>query len=207
MSGVALLRAAAEAIIAATDRLSEADRAIGDGDHGIGMRRGFEAALAALDALPEASLPEAARAIGMAVLSSAGGASGAIFGALFRAGAKGLEGRPGPLDGEGLAAFLDQALIGVMKRGGVSEGQKTMVDALAPAARAARAAAAEGLAAALEAASAAAEAGVEASRDMIATTGKARALGERGLGHPDPGAISVSVLLAAMRDTHKGSDE
>ena len=207
MSEVLLLRAAAKAIIAATDRLSEADRAIGDGDHGIGMRRGFEAALAALDARPKASLPEAARAIGMAVMSTTGGASGAVFGTLFRAGASGLEDRPGPLDGAGLAAFLEAALAGVMKRGGASEGQKTMLDALAPAARAARARAAEGLAAALEAAAGAAMAGAEASRDMVATTGKARALGERSLGHPDPGAISVSVLLAAMRDSHKDSAE
>ena len=207
MSGVLLLRAAAEAIIAATDRLSEADRAIGDGDHGIGMRRGFEAALVALDARPEASLPDAARAMGMAVMSATGGASGAVFGTLFQAGARGLEGRAGPLDGAGLAAFLEAALAGVMKRGGASEGQKTMLDALAPAARAARASAAEGLAAALEAAARAAAAGVEVSRDMVATTGKARALGERSLGYPDPGAISVSVLLAAMRDRHKDSAE
>lgn len=205
MSGVALLRAAAEAIIAATDRLSEADRAIGDGDHGVGMRRGFEAALAALDARPEASLPEAARAMGMAIMATAGGASGAVFGTLFRAGARGLEGCPGPLDGEGLAAFLEEARVAVMRRGGASEGQKTMLDALGPAARAARARATEGLAAALEAAAGAAAAGVEASRHMVAATGKARALAERGLGHPDPGAISVSVLLDAMRDSHKGS--
>ena len=171
------------------------------------MRRGFEAALVALDARPEASLPEAARAMGMAVMSATGGASGALFGTFFQAGAKGLEDRAGPLDGAGLAAFLEAALAGVMKRGGASEGQKTMLDALAPAARAARARAAEGLAAALEAAARASAAGVEASRDMVATTGKARALGERSLGHPDPGAISVSVLLAAMRDSHKGSVE
>lgn len=139
--------------------------------------------------------------MGMAIMATAGGASGAVFGTFFRAGAGGLEGCPGPLDGEGLAAFLEEALVAVMRRGGASEGQKTMLDALGPAARAARASAAEGLAAALEAAAGA----VEASRDMVAATGKARALGERGLGHPDPGAISVSVLLDAMRDSHKGS--
>jgi dihydroxyacetone kinase-like protein len=123
-----------------------------------------------------------------------------VFGTLFRAGAKAIEGLPAPLDGAGMALFLEEATAAVMKRGGVIEGQKTMVDALAPAARAARGAADRGLHAALAAAAEAALAGVEATRGMIASTGKARTLGERSLGHPDPGAISVGILLGAMCD-------
>jgi dihydroxyacetone kinase-like protein len=194
-----MLVAVSTALIDQTDILTDADLAIGDGDHGIGMRRGFEAALAALkDAEPE-SAEAALKATGTAILSNTGGAAGAVFGTLFRAGSKAFS-AGGDFDGEGFARFLEEGLAAVMKRGGVTEGQKTMVDALAPAARAAREAGGQGLAAATSAATAGALKGVEASRAMIATTGKARSLGERSIGHPDPGAISISLILKAMQD-------
>lgn len=196
---IAMLKAVAQAIIDQTDVLTDADLAIGDGDHGTGMRRGFEAAQEALNANPPASVEDAFKAVGMAVLSQTGGAAGAIFGTLFRSGGKALEGRD-VLDGAGLAAFLEAALDAVLKRGQVSEGQKTMVDALAPAARAASGAADRPLGEVVAVAAEAASGGVEATRDMLATTGKARSLGERSLGHVDPGAVSVSIILAAMRD-------
>ena len=97
-------------------------------------------------------------------------------------------------------AFLETGLEAVLKRGGVTEGQKTMIDAIAPAARAARAKSGAGLAATVAAAASASIEGVEATKGMIATTGKARSLGERSLGHPDPGAISISLILKAMQD-------
>jgi phosphoenolpyruvate---glycerone phosphotransferase subunit DhaL len=199
----AMLQAAAAAVVAEVDRLTEADMAIGDGDHGIGMRRGFEAAGSALANLDTPQPAEAVKAVGTAVLGKTGGAAGAVFGTWFRAGARPLEGQ-GMLDGDGFAAFLEIGLEAVCKRGGATEGQKTMIDALAPAARAARSEAGAGLGAAVAAASAAAEAGCEATRDMLAMTGKARSLGERCLGHVDPGALSVSVILSAMRD-HLGT--
>ena len=194
-----MLRAVSRSVIDQTDVLTDADLAIGDGDHGIGMRRGFEGALESLDATPPDSIENALKAVGAAILSKTGGAAGAIFGTLFRAGSKPLAGRDG-LDGEGFAAFLETGLEAVLKRGGVTEGQKTMIDAIAPAARAARTSSGEGLPATVAAAAAASLEGVEATKNMIATTGKARSLGERSLGHPDPGAISVSLILKAMQD-------
>ncbi|MCX7304101.1 MAG: dihydroxyacetone kinase subunit DhaL [Hyphomicrobiales bacterium] len=191
-----MLVAVSQAMIDQTDTLTDADLAIGDGDHGIGMRRGFEAALEALNAGQPESVEAAFKATGTAILSNTGGAAGAVFGTLFRSGAKGFSG--GTVDGESFAAFLEEGLVAVLKRGGVTEGQKTMVDALAPASRAARAASGDGLQAACAAAASAALAGVEASKGMIATTGKARSLGERSIGHADPGAISI--ILKAMQD-------
>lgn len=194
-----LLIAVSQALIDQTDILTDADLKIGDGDHGIGMRRGFEAALEALQAGALDSVEATFKATGTAILSNTGGAAGAVFGTLFRSGAKAFA-ADGSMDGDGFAGFLEEGLTAVLKRGGVVEGQKTMVDALAPAARAARAAADAGLATATAAAAEGALQGVEASKAMIATTGKARSLGERSIGHPDPGAISVSLILAATRD-------
>jgi len=195
---ISMLRAVAQSVIDKTDVLTDADLAIGDGDHGVGMRRGFEAVLVALDE-EQASIEDAYKAVGMAVLSETGGAAGAIFGTLFRSGARAFSGKD-EIDGTTFADFLDKAVEAMLKRGAVVEGQKTIIDAAAPAARAARAAAGDGLEKAVVAAADGALAGVEATKGMIATTGKARSLGERSLGHPDPGAISASIILVAMRD-------
>ena len=195
---VEMLRAVAQGVIDKTDVLTDADLAIGDGDHGVGMRRGFEAALAALDE-EQASIEDAFKTVGMSILSETGGAAGAIFGTLFRSGARAFSGRE-EIDGESFADFLDAAIAAMLKRGGVVEGQKTIIDAAAPAARAARAACAQDLTETLKAAANGALSGVEATKAMVATTGKARSLGERSVGHPDPGAISASIILVAMRD-------
>ena len=194
-----MLVAVSQAIIDQTDVLTDADLAIGDGDHGIGMRRGFEAAMETLNGITEPEINVAFKATGMAILSNTGGAAGAVFGTLFRSGAKALADGD-KIDAAAFAGFLEEGLAAVLKRGGVVEGQKTMVDALAPAARAARGAASGGLKKATAAAADGALQGVEASKGMIATTGKARSLGERSIGHPDPGAISISLILIAMRD-------
>ena len=132
-------------------------------------------------------------------MSNASGAAGAVFGTLFRAGSAAFAGRS-TLDAEGLAGFLQQGLKAVEQRGGARAGMKTMLDAPAPAAAAAAKARPEGLPAAARAAAAAAEQGVEATKSMIATTGKPRTLGERSLGHADPGAVSLSLILEAMRN-------
>lgn len=193
-----MLIAVSTDLIDQTDILTDADLAIGDGDHGIGMRRGFEAALVALKNHEPESVEAVFKATGTAILSNSGGAAGAVFGTLFRAGSKALA-TSDKIDGDGFASFLEDGLAAVLKRGGAIEGQKTMIDALAPATRAARAAVGQGLVAAIDAAAAAALEGVEASKAMIATTGKARSLGERSLGHPDPGAISIALILKAMQ--------
>ncbi|MBZ9676285.1 dihydroxyacetone kinase subunit DhaL [Mesorhizobium sp. ES1-1] len=199
-----MMRAVAQSLIDQTDVLTNADLTIGDGDHGVGMRRGFEAALIALEAEEAASAEGAFKAVGTAILSNTGGAAGAVFGTLFRAGSKAFA-ASGVIDDASFATALEEGLAAVLKRGGVTEGQKTMVDALAPASRAARAAVGQGLAAVTAAATQGALDGVEASKAMIATTGKARSLGERSIGHPDPGAISVSLILKAMQDFTAGA--
>ncbi|MDR3493024.1 MAG: dihydroxyacetone kinase subunit DhaL, partial [Ancalomicrobiaceae bacterium] len=183
-----MLLAVAEYIVERTDMLTQVDQAIGDGDHGIGMRRGFLAVTEQLQGSEPASVEAAVKAAGTAIMAKTGGAAGAVFGTFFRAGSAGFAGRS--FDAEGVAAFLKTGLAAVEKRGGSRPGAKTMIDALAPAADAAAEAAGLGLAETLTRACAAAVAGVEATKDMIATTGKARTLGERSLGHPDPGAVS-----------------
>jgi dihydroxyacetone kinase-like protein len=194
-----MLLAVSQHIVDNVDTLTAVDQAIGDGDHGIGMRRGFAAVLEQFQTQAPETVEALFKAAGTTIMSKTGGAAGAVFGTMFRAGSAALAGRAS-LDGEGLAAFLQRGLEGVEKRGGALPGAKTMLDALAPAAAAAAKAGAEGLAAAARAAAAAAAEGVEATKSMIATTGKARTLGERSLGHADPGAVSVSLILEAMRD-------
>lgn len=194
-----MLKAVARSVIDRVDELTNADLTIGDGDHGVGMRRGFEAALEGLEGASPTSIDVAFKTVGNAILSQTGGAAGAVFGTLFRAGARALAGRQ-TIDADGFAAFLESGLEAVIKRGGVTEGQKTMIDALAPAARAARQARGQGLGKAASTAADAAQQGVEATKAMVATTGKARSLGERSIGHPDPGAISTAVILRAMHD-------
>ncbi len=196
----AMILAVADAVIAAEPYLSEADRNLGDGDHGLGMQRGFTAVKEKIGTLgAEEAIDKIFSAAGMAMISSMGGASGALFGTLFRDGGKALAGRA-DLDAAGLAAFLRGACDGVQARGKAQPGDKTMVDALHPAA--ARAAELTGLSLpeAIDAVAAAAEAGREASKAMIATLGRAKTLGEASIGHPDAGACSVVVILGAMRE-------
>jgi phosphoenolpyruvate---glycerone phosphotransferase subunit DhaL len=189
----------AERIIAAEPELSQADRDLGDGDHGLGMARGFTAVREKLNAGPAEGIDKVFSSAGMAMISSMGGASGAIFGTLFRDGGKALAGRD-VFDSEGLALFLKAACEGVMNRGKAKPGDKTMVDALHPAAEKAAQVTALPLPEAMAAVAQAAVDGKDASKAMIATLGRAKTLGERSIGHPDAGALSVTVICAAMRD-------
>ncbi len=197
-----MLLLVADRVIAAEPRLSEADRNLGDGDHGLGMQRGVTAAREKLLALPDdGSVPveKLFSTVGLAMMSSMGGASGAIFGTLFRDGGKALAGRES-FGASELAAFLRAACDGVMARGKANPGDKTMVDALHPAAARAGEVADGPLDAALASVGAAAEDGCEASKGMVAVFGRARSLGEAAIGFPDAGALSVTVILGAMRD-------
>ncbi|MDH4454404.1 MAG: dihydroxyacetone kinase subunit DhaL [Verrucomicrobiota bacterium] len=189
----------ADAIIEAEPLLSQADRDLGDGDHGLGMKRGMEAVKAQLEPMEPSSVEQVFVSTGTAMMTSMGGASGAIFGTVFRAGGKALAGRA-VFDSEGLALLLEAALEGVMKRGGAKPGDKTMIDAVAPAAAKARESITLPLPTALTAVAAAAEAGKEASKAMIAQFGRAKTLGEACLGFPDAGACSVVIMLSTMRD-------
>ena len=197
----AMLQRTARRIIESEPELSEADRRLGDGDHGIGMQRGMEAALAKLEQTPEEStVGELFGAVGMAMMSSMGGASGVVFGSLFRSGSKALKESPEAFTSAGLARLLETAGETVMKRGGAKPGDKTMLDALVPAATRAAEVTELPLSEALDQAATAAEAGRDASCDMIATMGRAKTLGERSLGHPDAGACSVAIILRTMAD-------
>jgi len=192
-----MLEHVARQMIASRDLLSEADRAIGDGDHGVGMERGFEAVLARLESFNGNDLAALSNATGMALITSVGGAAGIIFGTWFRGGAKELAGLT-TFDARALHLFLEGGLSAIQERGKAKPGDKTMVDALAPACRVAAQASGLDLEAALRAVASAAREGVENTRPMVATLGKAKTLGERSLGYPDPGAISVSLILDSM---------
>lgn len=176
--------------------LGRLDAAAGDGDHGAAMVRGLRAANAAAAPAPGGSTAgELLVLAGSAFADDAGGASGALFGAMI--GAAGQKLGEGPYDTAAVAAALQAGLDRVCKLGKCQPGDKTMVDALAPFVAALDEAAAAGRpqAEAWQAALPAAEAGVEATKGMVARRGRSSRLGERSLGHADPGATSVCYLL------------
>jgi dihydroxyacetone kinase-like protein len=198
------IRRAAELVAADADRLTRLDAAIGDGDHGHNMDRGFRAATGALsggtlpgDAPPGKVLITAGRAI----VSKTGGASGPLYGTALRRAGKAL-GDTAEVDAAALGAALRAALEGVQELGKAAEGDKTMVDALAPAVAAYEAALADGAepAACVRAAADAADRGAEATVPMQARKGRASYLGPRSVGHLDPGAASTALVLRALAD-------
>lgn len=179
------------------DYLVDLDRAIGDGDHGENMDRGFKAAVEALGQAQPASVAEVLKTVAKTLMSTVGGAAGPLYGTAFLRASKAAG--DGDLDGAGVAAVIAGALDGIQARGKATTGEKTMVDAWTPALEAARTAAESGSdpAAVLEAAATAAEAGAAATEPMRATKGRASYLGERSIGHLDPGAVSTSLILRA----------
>ena len=179
------------------DYLVDLDRAIGDGDHGENMDRGFKAALEALSQAQPGSVAEVLKTVAKTLMSTVGGAAGPLYGTAFLRASKAAG--DGELDGAGVAAVIAGALDGIQARGKATTGEKTMVDAWTPALEAARAAAESGSdgAAVLEAAATAAEAGAAATEPLRATKGRASYLGERSIGHLDPGAVSTSLILRA----------
>ena len=182
------------------DELTQLDSAIGDADHGTNMDRGFTAVRGKLAELAEADLGATSKAVGMTLISTVGGASGPLYGTFFlrlahRARRTDQRHRP-PSSGEALHAALE----GVRMRGKAEADDKTMVDALAPAVDAYDAAQGDGLAAALAAAAAAAAAGRDRITPLVARKGRASYLGERAMGHQDPGATSTTILFESLRD-------
>jgi dihydroxyacetone kinase-like protein len=195
----AMLLLACDRVIAAEPQLSEADRNLGDGDHGLGMQRGMTAAKDKLAPLDVESIEKAFGTVGMAMMSSMGGASGAIFGTFFRNGGKALAGKES-FDSAGLAAFLQAGVDGVKQRGGAAVGDKTVVDAMQPAAEKAAEVSGQPLHEAITAVAAAALGGLEASKAMVAKFGRAKTLGEACIGFPDAGAMSVTVIIGSMKE-------
>src|SRR6201995_5275774 len=184
------------------DHLTQLDAAIGDADHGTNLDRGFTAVVAALEADPPATPGAVLTLTGRTPISKVGGASGPLYGPAFRRGGKSL-GDASDVDLAGLAAALEAALAGIQQLGAAKEGDKTMVDVLAPATSAFSKAVAEGRPApeALNVLAEAAQAGAEATVSMQALKGRASYLGPRSVGHEDPGSASAALILGALRDT------
>ncbi|MBE2319409.1 dihydroxyacetone kinase subunit L [Solirubrobacter sp. CPCC 204708] len=193
------MEAASAAIAADAERLTQLDSAIGDGDHGTNLTRGFRAVVEALAGSEEPAPGRRLILAGKTLVSKVGGASGPLWGmALRRAGRAVADAES--LDGPALADALEAALAGVVELGSAEPGDKTMVDALTPATQALRAAvdAGQPLADAVAAATSAAEEGARSTVPLQARKGRASYLGERSIGHEDPGAASTVLIIAAL---------
>jgi phosphoenolpyruvate---glycerone phosphotransferase subunit DhaL len=179
------------------DELTDLDAAIGDADHGNNMSRGMAAVAADLSGTTVAALTKRA---GMTLVSSVGGASGPLYGTFFLRFAS-AAGEVNELDASSFAAAMRAGLDGLMSRGKAEPGDKTMVDALAPAVDALERNRAEPLSAGLDAARRAADEGRDATVAMVARKGRASYLGDRSVGHRDPGATSAALLIRAASTT------
>jgi dihydroxyacetone kinase-like protein len=194
MSHTALIRAATQTLIDHADELTELDRAIGDGDHGLNMRRGAQAIQARLDELASLPLNEALKAMGLACMSSIGGSAGPVFGTLLISLAKTLPPTPGPAD---LAQALDEGIQALTRLGKAEVGQKTLLDVLDPVRRLL----AQGGAGLTPRVRQCALDSATATAQIEATRGRASFLGERALGHVDPGSRSMALIISAVCDT------
>ena len=173
------------------DFLTELDMPIGDSDHGINLARGFLAVEAKLPTLEGKDAGTILKTVGMTLVSTVGGASGPLYGTAFmKAGAK-MVGKT-EIGLEDLIVMLHEAVEGIKMRGKSTVGEQTMLDAMVPALETLKESGS------LSAALVAAEAGVEKTKDMIATKGRASYLGERSLGHQDPGATSFTLLFSVI---------
>jgi dihydroxyacetone kinase-like protein len=202
---VAWVRASAAVVEENAAALTRLDAAIGDGDHGTNMNRGFKAALQRLEGVQDEDLGGVFKAVGMALISKVGGASGPLYGSFYLALGKEL-GDATEVDDERLAAALRAGYQGVVARGKAQLEDKTMLDAWHPALDALDTALASGeqLGAALDGAEQAAEAGMKATIPLVARKGRASYLGERSRDHQDPGATSTHLLVKALADVVNG---
>jgi dihydroxyacetone kinase-like protein len=203
---LAWVRSAAAVIEEHAAELTKLDSAIGDGDHGTNMNRGFKAAVQRLDAQGgDQDFGVVFKAVGMALIGKVGGASGPLYGSLFLGMGKEL-GDSGEVEDQRLAAALRAGYDSVVTRGKAQLEDKTMLDAWHPALEALDAALAEGkeLGPALDDATTAAEAGMKATIPMIARKGRASYLGERSRDHQDPGATSTWLLIRTLADVVNG---
>jgi dihydroxyacetone kinase-like protein len=199
---LAWIERTAGAVARDKDRLTDLDAAIGDGDHGANLHRGFTAVLAALSAKPPQTPGAALVQVGMTLISSVGGASGPLYGTFFRRTGKAL-GDAETVSPRELAAAFAAGLEGLQKLGGANVGDKTMVDVLTPTIDTLNAALADDVstADAFERAADAAEAAAIATIPLRAHKGRASYLAERSEGHEDPGSASAALLWRALADT------
>ncbi len=189
-----IIEASAATIAEHAEELTDLDRAIGDGDHGINMKRGFTEILNISDDISALPFGKALAKAGMTLVMKIGGASGPLFGSFLMAAAKAVDDVPSNRDE--MLKLLDGGIEAVKMRGKSDVGAKTMLDVLAPVSDALRAADADLINVARKAAAEA----LENTRDMLATKGRASFLGERSIGHIDPGARSVVLLINAVCD-------
>jgi phosphoenolpyruvate---glycerone phosphotransferase subunit DhaL len=190
---------AAEQVIASAPELTALDQAIGDGDHGTNMKRGFEAVLSKLDAIGSQPLAEAVKTVGRTLVMTVGGASGPLYGSFFLAAGEALSRKTLPED---LAEVFGSGVDAVSARGRSQAGEKTMLDVLVPVLETLRANA--GRADLIERVRATANEAVARTAPMQATKGRASFLGPRSVGHIDPGARSSCVLLHAVCEGLEG---
>jgi phosphoenolpyruvate---glycerone phosphotransferase subunit DhaL len=194
-----LVKVAAQQVIASAPELTALDQAIGDGDHGTNMKRGFEAVLSKLDAIGSQPLAEAVKTIGKTLVMTVGGASGPLYGSFFLAAGEALSRKTLPED---LAEVFGSGVDAVSARGRSQAGEKTMLDVLVPVLETLKANA--GRADLIERVRATANEAVARTAPMQATKGRASFLGPRSVGHIDPGARSSCVLLHAVCEGLEG---
>ncbi|CAM2916519.1 dihydroxyacetone kinase subunit DhaL [Saccharomonospora xinjiangensis] len=196
---VTALRAAAATVAEHRVELIDLDRPIGDADHGENMHRGFTALTAALDGTVPETPGAVLKLVATTLISKVGGAAGPLYGTAFLRAATAV-GQAPELDTAAVVAALRAGLDGVVARGKAEVGDATMVDALARAVEAAEAAKNDGVAAVLTAAADAADEGANSTIPLVARKGRASYLGERSIGHLDPGARSTALLLRAFAE-------
>lgn len=198
---VAWIHRAADIIAEQATRLTELDAAIGDGDHGANMKRGLNAAVAAIREKEPDTAGKVLITAGRELIAKTGGASGPLYGTGFRRAGKTLD-ELGTTDTAAFAEALAAMLTGIEELGGATVGDKTMIDALAPAVAAFHSAAEEGtdLHAAAKTAAEAAAGGLASTIPLQARKGRASYLGPRSIGHEDPGAASTTLLLQALAE-------
>lgn len=197
----AIIEGMAKKIEAEKEYLTELDNEIGDGDHGINLARGFEAVEKKLPSLAGGDIGALLKGVGMQLVSTVGGASGPLYGTAFMKAGMACKGLT-EIDGPAFVKAMEAAVDGIKMRGKATEGEKTMLDALCPALKVMQddVAAGKSLKEALQDAVQAAEKGVEYTKTIIATKGRASYLGERSLGHQDPGATSSLYLLQVLAE-------
>ena len=191
----------ADCVISVKEILCEADRNIGDGDHGIGMANGFEGAITELNAKEFEDVYAVFSTVGRKMIGVMGGASGIIFGLLFFAGSKNMPPKS-DLTTREFAEIFSKAMLEIQAKGGAKPGDKTLIDGLSSAVDAMQESveAGAGYKEFLDNALSGAEEGKEASKDYIARFGKAKTLGERAIGYPDAGCVTLTYIFSAMKE-------
>jgi len=198
---LAWIKACAQVLGENKEYLTQLDAAIGDADHGINMERGFKKVMSQLPGVAESDIGNILKTTGMALISSVGGAGGPLYGTLFMRAGMAVSGKQ-ELTNEDVATMLQAAVDGVVQRGKARPGDKTMIDALLPALETFKEQVNGGsdTVAALQKAVAAAEQGMKDTIPMLAKKGRASYLGERSIGHQDPGATSSYLILKVLLD-------